>query len=325
MKKIFLRVIPVILVLFCSAVFFLSCSQDDNDIVIPQDELAISDPQIKKEIEFMREKNIITEDLYQQWLTSKRSDILDEWDVLINEKGTIRHDEAYRVKYPLNSHQSKSGMSRIDNTLIDRRIIQDSMKESESSVLSRMKRWKHMYGSSGGTITLRVFTSDGGGRLKVTTAWRLALNNAVAKWNALGLKVKFAVVNATNTNIVGGYVNVYMKNLGDSGIFAQTLTPGTPGYFGEIMEINTSSSPHPDVNGKITVLVHELGHAVGFMHTDEAANGVNIFNTAVTCNEYSDNNSFMYNGSYYNQIFTDFSTCDKQNLQYYWGYGSTLS
>ena len=89
MKKIFLRVIPVILVLFCSAVFFLSCSQDDNDIVIPQDELAISDPQFTKEIEFMREKNIITEDLYQQWLTSKRSDILDEWDVLINEKGTI--------------------------------------------------------------------------------------------------------------------------------------------------------------------------------------------------------------------------------------------
>lgn len=320
MKKFFLRVIPVILVLFCSAVFFLSCSQDDNDIVIPQDELAISDPQIKKEIEFMREKNIITEDLYQQWLTSKRSDVLYEWDVLIDEAGTVRHDGAYNVT-PISDIQRSSGSrTRTDNTLIDRRVIQDGMKEAGFSASNRMRRWKYMYGSSGGTITLRVFTSDGGGRLKVTTAWRLALNNAVAKWNALGLKVKFTVVNATNTNIVGGYVNVYMKNLGDPGSFAQALTPGTPGYFGELLEINSMSSPHPDVNGKVTISIHELGHILGFIHTEEFPDGVNTFNTIPTCNESWLGNSFMYGGNYYNQIFTDFSTCDKQNLQYYWGY-----
>lgn len=319
MKKKFLRVIPVILVL-CSAIFFLSCSQDDNDIVIPKDELAISDPQIKKEIEFMREKNIITEDLYQQWLTSKRSDVLYKWDVLIDEAGTVRHDGAYNVTPTSDIQRSSGSRTRTDNTLIDRRVIQDGMKEAGFSASNRMRRWKYMYGSSGGTITLRVFTSDGGGRFKVTTAWRLALNNAVAKWNALGLKVKFTVVSATNTNIVGGYVNVYMKNLGDPDTFAQALTPGTPGYFGELLEINSMSSPHPDVNGKVAISIHELGHILGFIHTEEFPDGINTFNAIPTCNESWLGNSFMYGGNYYNQIFTDFSTCDKQNLQYYWGY-----
>lgn len=321
MKKKFLRIIPVILVLFCSAVFFLSCSQDDNDIIIPQDELAISDSQIKKEIEFMREKGWITEDLYQKWLSSKRSDVLDEWEVHIDEQGTIRHDGAYRIVPTFEDDKNNDGMILIDNRLIDRRIVQDAMQESESSALSRMRRWKHMYGSSGGTITLRVFTSNGGGRSKVTTAWRLALNNAVAKWNALGLKVQFAVVNATNTNIVGGYVNVYMKDIGNTSRFAQALPPGTPGYFGEKLEINTNKAdPQADVNGKITVLVHELGHIVGLDHTDEFPDNVNTFNTIPTCDESSLSNSFMYAASAYNQVFIDFSDCDKENLQYYWGY-----
>lgn len=76
----------------------------------------------------------------------------------------------------------------------------------------------------------------------------------------------------------------------------------------------------PDINGKKFTMIHELGHAIGLMHTEDAANNSNIFNSAVTCNESNNVNSFMYGSGSSTQLFTDFSTCDKQNLQYYWGY-----
>ena len=336
MKKSFLRFIPVILVLFCSVVFFLSCSQDDTDSIVPQDELAISDPQVKKEIEFMRSKNLITEDLYQQWLTAKRSDVLDEWDVLIDEAGTIRHDGAYIIRSlpQLNSSSITSHPEIIDRRMIQELINEMSLKtghETETKLIennsnkvtssTQMKRGLYMFGSSGGTITLRVFTQSGGGRQAVNTAWRIALNNAVAKWNSQNLKVQFNIVSATNTNIVGGYVNVYMKDIGDPGAFAQVFPPGTAGYFGEKLEINTQkSSPQADTNGKIAILVHEIGHVIGFKHTNDFANNVSVFNTPILCSNSWIGDSFMYGGNSYNQIFNDFNSCDKQNLQYYWGY-----
>jgi hypothetical protein len=98
------------------------------------------------------------------------------------------------------------------------------------------------------------------------------------------------------------------------------LTIYTAGYFGDNLIINTVISQTPDVNGKKTALIHELGHILGFKHTDEFADNTSIFNSAVVCDDYYLSSSFMYGGMTYNQVFNGFSSCDKQNLQYYWGY-----
>ena len=76
MKKTFLRIGPIILVL-CSIVFFLSCSHDDTDSIVPQDKLAISDPQIKKEIEFMKSEGMIDSVTYDRWLSLSKAELID--------------------------------------------------------------------------------------------------------------------------------------------------------------------------------------------------------------------------------------------------------
>ena len=78
----------------------------------------------------------------------------------------------------------------MDGQIVNREVIQESMRKKEngtSNTVQRMKRSEHMFDANGGTITCRVFTSKGSGQLKVTTAWTLALNQAIAEWNALGL------------------------------------------------------------------------------------------------------------------------------------------
>ena len=128
-KKIFAIVFIVISMLLLSLYLY-------NDSI---DSLAISDPEIKKEIEFMRSKNIITELMYQRWLVSKRSDILDERDILIDEQGTVRHDGAYRMAFPSSyNHIQKDDLIPTDEQLLDRRIVQDLIQESllSSNILS---------------------------------------------------------------------------------------------------------------------------------------------------------------------------------------------
>ncbi|MCY1660902.1 M57 family metalloprotease [Chryseobacterium sp. SL1] len=312
-----------IALLLCSVLFLSSCANNDdvvsNQETITISNLAISDPEIKKEIEFMREKKIITESLYQQWIKSSKGFVLDESDVLIDKQGTKRHDQFYRIYTPLSQESLGKGITT-DEIMLDRKNVQDMMKQSNQTLSSRMKRTPYMFGSAGGTITCRVFTQNGNGYTAVTKEWKNALIAAVTIWNTQGLKVKFKVVDATNTNIVGGYVNVYMQDAYNIVPIATAWPPSSPGYFGERIRINLFPQYFADVNGKITALVHELGHIVGFHHTDEFANNTSVFNTAVTCNEGWLGDSFMYGSIPYDKIFVDFSSCDKQNLKYYWGY-----
>lgn len=311
-----------IIAIVTSVLFLSACSHNDDDMSkqekVSASDLAISDPQVKKEIEFMRNEKIITEELYQIWLKSPRGAVLDESDIMIDKQGTLRHDQMYRIYTPLSQKDLKEHIMT-DEIMIDRKMIQDQMKNSPVSPSARMKRYPNMFASAGGTITCRVFTQSGNGYTAVTQAWKTALVAATNKWNSQGLKVKFNVVDATNTNIVGGYVNVYMADAINPNVYASGWTPGTSGYFGERLRINLIPGYIADVNGKVKALVHELGHIVGFMHTDAIADSNNI-NTAITCNESNNANSFMFSQMNQNDVFTDFSSCDKQNLTYYWGY-----
>ena len=205
-----------------------------------------------------------------------------------------------------------------DGIIIHRNEIQKMMLEKEGNISSRMKRQPHIFDSNGGTITIRVVES---GPYAVPLPWKQALGEAILTWNALGLKVQFSKVTALNSNIVGGYLTIRYENRSSyPGVFAYTEPLKAAGYFSEYMFINSHSSNTPDLNGKKFTMIHELGHVIGLMHTESSPNSSTIFNTAVTCNETNNSNSFMYGSGSSTKLFTGFSSCDKQNLQYYWGY-----
>ena len=112
----------------------IGCKKDEivsnsSNSVLSGADLAISDPEIKKEIEFMREKKIISEPLYQSWLTASKSQIIDEVDVLINASGDSRHDEDYRIA-PFDDGSLTSGMM-YDEELLNRTQVQEWMKNEK--------------------------------------------------------------------------------------------------------------------------------------------------------------------------------------------------
>lgn len=139
-----------IIAIATSVLFLSACSHNDDitsniEQVLSGTDLAISDPQIKKEIDFMKSKNIITESTYQKWLVSNKSDIIYEMDVLIDSQKTVEHDEFYMLPN--------------EDVLTDRKQIQDEMSKQINNQSSRMKRAANMFASSGGTITCRIITT----------------------------------------------------------------------------------------------------------------------------------------------------------------------
>lgn len=302
-----------IALLIFSVLFLSSCANNDdvvyNQETVSSSGLSISDPQIKKEIEFMRDEKIIDEATYNKWQTLSRGQVIFTGGLpKLTSTGVIQKSE----QYLFNDSGATDGYS------IERSDIQEKMKQKNSNLSARMKRQANMFASTGGTITIRVVES---GTNAVSTEWRQALTSAIAVWNNLGLKVKFSKVTASNSLIVGGYITLYStNNTAKPSIFAFTQPVNSPGYFSEYIYINTASTNTPNVNGKKYTLIHELGHAIGLAHTDLAANSTSVFETPITCNESSNSNSFMFSGASYNTTFSDFSVCDKQNLKYYWGY-----
>ncbi len=125
----------IYVLLSITLVFVLIGCQKDEAITnssysVSSIDLAISDPEIKKEIEFMREKKIISEALYQSWLTAPKSQIIDEVDILINTSGDGRHDEHYRIT-PVDDGSLTSGMM-YDEELLSRTQVQEMMRKENN-------------------------------------------------------------------------------------------------------------------------------------------------------------------------------------------------
>jgi len=111
----------------------------------------------------------------------------------------------------------------------------------------------------------------------LTEPYSKATDVAIARYNALNLKMKFKRVSSNgdidivgfNEGPDGGYITLgssgFPTNSGDP--YAQVLMNTNPDAYG----------PNPDVQYLASVLVHEVGHCIGFRHTD-------YMNRAYSCN-----------------------------------------
>ena len=100
------------------------------------------------------------------------------------------------------------------------------------------------------------------------TVYATATANAVARYNALNLTLKFQVVSS------GGNIQIIGFNEGPSGGYITLGSSGFPTSAGDPynqIQMNTNAQAYgtnPDVNYLTSVLQHEMGHCIGFRHTD---------------------------------------------------------
>jgi hypothetical protein len=103
-----------------------------------------------------------------------------------------------------------------------------------------------------------------------------ATQNAIARYNALNLTLKFQFVSS------GGQIQVVGFNQGPSGGYITLGSSGFPTSAGNPysqIKMNTNAAAYgtnPNVNYLTSVLQHEIGHCIGFRHTD-------YFNRAYSC------------------------------------------
>lgn len=141
---------------------------------------------------------------------------------------------------------------------------------------------------------------------EVPSAWNKAFVSAVSKWNGLNGKIKF--------KIVSGYcpaygINVSYKALGKNNTIARSSFPTTKGYPGLTIDINSQCKSSLNTSQKLFTAIHEMGHSIGFMHTDISSGYSQIITKLTSCDKNTDGSSVMNS---YADSFSDFSSCDKE-------------
>lgn len=95
-----------------------------------------------------------------------------------------------------------------------------------------------------------------------------AATNAVARYNALNLTLKFQIVSS------GGQIQIIGFNQGPSGGYITLGSSGFPTSSGNPysqIQMNTNAAAYgsnPNLGYVTSVIQHEMGHCIGFRHTD---------------------------------------------------------
>jgi hypothetical protein len=91
-------------------------------------------------------------------------------------------------------------------------------------------------------------------------SWSTALNTAISRYNALGLRITFTrVTSGANISIVNG----------TGSFLASAGFPSGGNPYNRVILNNSAVSGQPQ-NTVASILAHEIGHCVGFRHTDYA-------------------------------------------------------
>jgi hypothetical protein len=90
------------------------------------------------------------------------------------------------------------------------------------------------------------------------SSWSTALNTAISRYNALGLRITF-------TRVTSG-ANIQIVN-GSGGFLASAGFPSGGNPYNRVILNNSAVSGQPQ-NTVATILAHEIGHCIGFRHSD---------------------------------------------------------
>lgn len=244
----------------------------------------IKDLQIVKEIEFLKKQKYITNDQYLEFhKTGKVFEGLDG-DPFYAVDGKAEH---------------------VPNFSLTREYVQRMMKEESA----RHRRFQYMY--SGGTISVKVHSN-------VPTEWATAVSDAISYWNGLGANIVFAGYSGTNTTLESNKIDIVWSSLSSMATTDPILSTGK---FSERIIISSTNATVVSTtpSGRKVIAAHELGHAIGLMHTDVADSATLDVATSIGCGSgTTDSQSIMRQYVGKTSPWLPFTTCDQAVINYYW-------
>jgi hypothetical protein len=153
--------------------------------------------------------------------------------------------------------------------LITREEIEARIKSEAATDVPQTEHWRHNY------IVSRTYHYNVKLYIDpvIPADWQTAIQGAVVNWNTISSGLRFSIVSTlaeSHTRIFMGYAN-------DTWV-ARAYLPTSNGKPGVSVEINSKYNSM-DASQKLFAITHELGHTVGFNHTDQ---NVGIFITSGT-------------------------------------------
>lgn len=190
-----------------------------------------------------------------------------------NNSGVEKKADATQVSAAVTQQISDLGFSTDDvrkvgdNYLVEGDIMLTPANLSEASTSPTLRiadveqyRTTNLVKNLPRTVTVSISN--------LPTVYATATANAVARYNALNLSLKFQVVSS------GGNIQIIGFNEGPSGGYITLGSSGFPTSSGNPynqIQMNTNAQAYgtnPDVNYITSVIQHEMGHCIGFRHTD---------------------------------------------------------
>lgn len=299
MKKIF----SIFVILFISVITLTitGCEKELTTVKTGEDiEIKQTSQDVQRDIE-----NRIT-DLVENATDDKKlqDEMKKELRYIIQHK-TIKWDNV-RIDY----NSMYKDFEYIDgDQAVSRDWVEESMKyeeklENQGSLSTREHR-RADYFVTAGTKTVYIHTS-------VPSGWASGLIQAIDAWNDLGLTVKFTSGGWTSNTYNYGAITVFMWDL--SGAYADAYDPYANGNPGKAIRIDYGNDGLSTSQKKF-ILAHELGHTIGFKHTN-TSEGYSLTTSGYSCIPFGCNGtnsgSVMRVGSTPPPSWVAFSYCDQE-------------
>ncbi len=158
----------------------------------------------------------------------------------------------------------------------------------------------------------------------LTPEWKQVFEQAVNYWNQTDSRLSFHVIYGSRKYYIPGVVNVNAVFNYNGGYYGQAYPPNRNGVPGTTININLAyesnyfSAPSTEYLRNLRRLrtaAHEIGHIVGFRHTDKYVGNL-VRNVSSSCRYYEDCRSIMRTDGQSSAscstptFWTGFSDCD---------------
>jgi len=157
-----------------------------------------------------------------------------------SNKNVVKHDEGYLVE--------------TDIVITDEQLFNQPATDFLRVGDEEQYRTFNLVTGLPRNITVRVSSS-------LPTRYVTALNSAISRYNALGLRITFSRVTS------GGNIVISAAPSG-AGYLASAGFPTSGGSPYNSVRVNRSYLDTWNINTVTSILAHEIGHCIGFRHTD---------------------------------------------------------